>query len=103
MTSSIAQAFQQGQDAVFTAFGVAATYNGNAVTVCVNGYDTTIEQYPEVWAAAATVDIRASEITGRPAVGDTVVFDGTTYQVADVLRGDELSWTLALTKEMVRI
>lgn len=103
MSSSFFDVFQGAQDILFDKFGTPATYNGVEVTICINGYDTTIEQYPEVWAAAATIDVRASDISGRPKVGDTVVFDSITYQVGDILRGDELSWTLALTKEMVRI
>jgi hypothetical protein len=81
--------------------------------VCIQGYDTTIEQYPEVWVAAATIDVRSSEVA-EPKQGDTVFFPdtddspsllrGKTYQVGgQPVRQDPLSATLALTKQMVRI
>jgi len=102
MVSTFDQAFQNAQDKLYDINGISATYNSESVTICLNGYDTTIEQYPEVWVAAATIEIRTSEIA-NPSRGDIVTFNGITYQVGEVLSGDNLHWVLALTKQMVRI
>jgi hypothetical protein len=102
MTSTFDQHFASAQNRLFEVFGVPATYNGTDITVCIEGYDTTIEQYPEVWVAAATIDVRSSEVAS-PAVGDTVVLDGVTYQVGEIVRRDTMGAQLALTKQMVRI
>jgi hypothetical protein len=100
--SDFAQIFADAQDALYTYFGVPATYNGADITVCVRGFDTQVEQYPEVWVAAATIDVRAADVPA-PAIGDEVVMDGVTYQVGDIVSRDELAATLALTKQMVRV
>ncbi len=102
MTSTFDQYFASAQDRLYDVFGVPATYNGTDITVCIQGYDTTIEQYPEVWVAAATIDVRSSEVA-EPQQGDMVVLDGVTYQVGDILSRDSLGATLALTKQMVRV
>jgi hypothetical protein len=100
--SNFDQAFADAQDALYKFFGVPAIYNGAEITVCVQGYDTQVEQYPEVWVAAATIDIRAADVPA-PKIGDTVVLDGDSYQVGEILSRDDLSATLALSREMVRI
>jgi hypothetical protein len=102
MTSTFDELFSPAQDRLYDVFGAQATYNGAEVTVCIQGYDTTIEQYPEVWVAAATIDVRSSEVA-EPKQGDTVVLDGVTYQVGDIVSRDSLGATLALTKQMVRV
>lgn len=94
--------FKSAQDQLYEIFGTSATYNGSDIKVCVDNYDTTIEQYPEVWTAAATIQVRSSEVAS-PAIGDTVILNGTTYQVGEIVIRDTLSATLALTKQMVRI
>lgn len=100
--SDFTQTFADAHDALYKFFGVPATYNGAEITVCVQGYDTQIEQYPEVWVAAATIDVRATDVPA-PAIGDEVIMDGVTYQVGDIVSRDELAATLALTKQMVRV
>lgn len=100
--SEFDQTFSEPQDKIFEVFGVPATYNGAQITVCLQGYDIQVEQYPEVWVAAATVDVRAADVP-VPKRGDTVVLDGDSYQVGDILSRDALAATLALTREMVRI
>ena len=106
MSSTFDQAFAGAQDRLFTVFGVPARYGQPGqtwqdITVCIQGYDTTIEQYPEVWVAAATIDVRSSEVS-EPAQGDMVMLGGVTYQVGDILSRDGLGATLALTKQMAR-
>lgn len=107
MPSVFNQAFAAAQDKLYATYGVDAKHRKPGgewqdITLCVNGYDQTIEQYPEVWVASATVEIRSSEVAA-PERGDEIELNSTTYHVAEVLHGDPLSWTLALTKQMVRI
>jgi len=100
--SKFDELFAPAQEQMFNIFSVPATYNGTEITVCIDNYDTTIEQYPEVWTAAATIQVRINDVA-EPKKGDTVVLDETTYQVGDILIRDTLSATLALTKQMVRV
>lgn len=117
MPSIFDQAFAPAQDRLFAIHGIPAQYGrpGHSyqnITVCIDGFDVNVEQYPEVWVAAATVQVRASEVA-EPAVGDVVAFPdtenspvqvrGKTYQVGDIVDSDTLGSTLALSKQMVRI
>lgn len=107
MSSIFEEAFAKAQQREFEVFGVPAEYGqpGHAmqeITVCVQEYDTTIEQSPEVWVAAATIDVRSADVS-EPKRGDIVVLDGTTYRVGEIVSRDGLGATLALTKQMVRV
>jgi len=103
MSSQFDQIFQSAQDHLFNLYGVTATYNGlNEITVVVQNYDMMIEQYPEIGVAAATIDVKISEVPD-PQQGDLVDLNGVRYQVGEITRKDDLLATLALTKQMVSI
>jgi len=97
--------FQQPTGQIFTIFGYPGTYEAEAdfterdITVLLNGYNTTQEQYPEVWVAEADIDVMVSEVP-EPVVGDKITFDGAEYYVAERLSGDAYVWRLALRTDM---
>jgi len=103
MTSIFDTAFANAQNKLFDTFGVIATYNSTDITVCVESYDSAIEQYPQVSADSVVIQVRSSDVSD-PSGSDTVTLDGTTYQVSHPpLRRDSLGSTLELTKQMVRL
>lgn len=92
---SLAEAFQRGIDALFTAGGVSATYterNGSPVTVTVL-VDYDLEPYgdtAEVSSATATIAVRVSEVQYPPRQGDTFQVGAETFVVASPVNSDEL-------------
>lgn len=80
---------------------VAATYNGTDIPAGVESYAQTMEQSPALTVADAVVMVKAADVA-QPKKNDVIAWGGTTYKVVAVLRGDGLTWRLAVNKRVVQ-
>lgn len=85
-------------------FAVAATYNGESIAVIVEVFEGQIDQDTGTEIARTVIQVKQSDVAA-PVRRDTVILDGETYRVLDVVAGDGLGgvWQLELQKELATV
>lgn len=99
---TLANAFLDGLDRMYTIGGVSASYTDKddstkAVTALVNYDLSNYGDVAEVAQATATVSVRASELANIPRRGETFVIGSETFVVGGSLQSDELEHTVLVS------
>ena len=80
-------------------FGETAMYNGKEITIVESSLTKRALEVPGMIMPSASVLIRSSEVPS-PKEGDTVVYQGQTWQVAPYFIKDGDLWSINLTGEL---
>ena len=84
-------------DRMWSRAEVSATYNGSAITILSDEFDSNLADAPDANGrmSVGTIEVKKTDVT-LPGYRDTVVIDGSTFYVLRIETHDWYSWTISL-------